>query len=438
MRLGKYHNPATENIKDIRCLAMSGNELWIGTLNGLFRYNTETAEVYEFPSEKLPHKAVYSIIRSENGTVYVGTYNGLCSIDENNDVRIINIPSDNKWKNIFVNVLFEDKGRQCIWIGTEGNLFCYDVQKQSAELVPYFADNSIKSLNYDSEKNLLIGTDNGLYIYSADGNTQRHYLHDSRNSNSIPNNIIWCITTDNKQNIWLGTDNGISFTDNNRQYTFIPVWELSNTNDGNMFYTILTDSRGRNWFGGTDGLLLTEKHKDTANSRWFKVGKKGSELSHNRIRHIFEDSSQNLWIATDGSIERYDERSRQFVHYTIMDSTHTCNSNWAYYISEDNDNNLWISSCLGGLFVVNKDKLKASESGICIADRNFSTDNGLKSMFVKQALIDKNGDAWVLMYNTKEIQRISRNNKRYITTRYVRRMTSFRNFLFAIRTVWYG
>lgn len=412
MRLGKYHNPATENIKDIRCLAMSGNELWIGTLNGLFRYNTKTAEVYEFPSEKLPHKAVYSIIRSENGTVYVGTYNGLCSIDENNDVRIINIPSDNKWKNIFVNVLFEDKDRQCIWIGTEGNLFCYDVQKQSAELVPYFADNSIKSLNYDSEKNLLIGTDNGLYIYSADGNTQRHYLHDSRNSNSIPNNIIWCITTDNKQNIWLGTDNGISFTDNNRQYTFIPVWELSNTNDGNMFYTILTDSRGRNWFGGTDGLLLTEKHKDTANSRWFKVGKKGSELSHNRIRHIFEDSSQNLWIATDGSIERYDEKSRQFVHYTIMDSTHTCNSNWAYYISEDNDNNLWISSCLGGLFVVNKDKLKASESGICIADRNFSTDNGLKSMFVKQALIDKNGDAWVLMYNTKEIQRISRNNKK--------------------------
>lgn len=131
---------------------MSGNELWIGTLNGLFRYNTETAEVYEFPSEKLSHKAVYSIIRSENGTVYVGTYNGLCSIDENNDVRIINIPSDNKWKNIFVNVLFEDKGRQCIWIGTEGNLFCYDVQKQSAELVPYFADNSIKSLNYDSER----------------------------------------------------------------------------------------------------------------------------------------------------------------------------------------------------------------------------------------------------------------------------------------------
>ena len=33
-------------------------------------------------------------------------------------------------------------------------------------------------------------------------------------------------------------------------------------------------------------------------------------------------------------------------------------------------------------------------------------------MFVKQALIDKNGDAWVLMYNTKEIQRISRNNKK--------------------------
>ena len=294
-RSGEYHKLATDKIKDIRCLALSGNELWVGTLNGLFRYNIATAEVYRFPSEMLPHKAIYSIIKSDNGTIYVGTYNGLCCIYENNDVKIINIPSDNKWKNIFVNVLFEDRKKQCIWIGTEGNLFCYDIQRQDTKLIPYFADNSIKSLNYDSERNLLIGTDNGLFIYSADGKTQRHYLHDSRNNNSIPNNIIWCITTDNEQNIWLGTDNGISFTDNNRQYTFIPVWELSNTNDGNMFYTIMTDSKGRNWFGGTDGLLLTEKHKDTANSRWFKVGKKGSELSHNRIRHIFEDSSQNLF-----------------------------------------------------------------------------------------------------------------------------------------------
>lgn len=403
---GTYYDHRQEKIKDIRCFTLSGNELWIGTLDGLFRYNIETKTAYEFPTDKLPHKTIYSIIKAEDGNMYVGTYNGLCKIDNFNNITYINIPTDRTWKNIFVNVLFEDKEKGIIWIGTEGNLFRHDINNGTTILIPYFTGNSIKSLSYDSEKNLLIGTDNGLYVYSSDGQTQKHYIHDSRNSQSISNNIIWCITTDKAQNIWLGTDNGISYTDNNNKYTFIPVWELSNTNDGNMFYTILKDSKGRYWFGGTDGLLQTEGTNSIEKSKWFKVGEKNSELSHNRIRHIFEDKSNDLWIATDGSIERYDDKSGKFVHYSIMDSTYTHNSNWAYYISEDNDNNLWISSCLGGIFVVNKNKLRKCSSGICIADKNYTTANGLKSMFVKQTVTDKNGNAWVVMYNTKEVQKI--------------------------------
>ena len=404
---GKYYRHNIDKIKDIRCITLTEDIMWIGTLNGLFTYNIKTRNIYEFPTRKLPHNAIYSIIKAHDGNIYVGTYNGLCKIDGNSNIEQINIPSNNKWKNIFVNVLLEDKEKHCIWIGTEGNLFCYNIKNKQTKLIPYFSDNSIKSLNYDSEKNLLIGTDNGLYIYSSDEKTQRHYIHDSRNNQSIPNNIIWCITTDKEKNIWLGTDNGISFTDNNKQYTFIPVWELSNTNDGNMFYTILADSKGRHWFGGTDGLLQTDQNNIKEKSKWFKVGQPGSGLSHNRIRHIFEDKTGDLWIATDGSIERYDEKTKQFVHYTIMDSTHTHNSNWAYYISEDNNNNLWVSSCLGGIFVINKEKLIKCSSGMCVAEKNFTTDDGLKSMFVKQAVTDKNGNVWIIMYNTKEVQKIN-------------------------------
>ncbi len=411
---GTYYDHRQEKIKDIRCFTLSGNELWIGTLDGLFRYNIETKTTYEFPTDKLPHKTIYSIIKAADGNMYVGTYNGLCKIDNSNNITSINIPTDRTWKNIFVNVLLENKEKGIIWIGTEGNLFRHDINNGTTILIPYFTGNSIKSLSYDSEKNLLIGTDNGLYVYSSDGQTQKHYIHDSRNSQSISNNIIWCITTDKAQNIWLGTDNGISYTDNSNKYTFIPVWELSNTNDGNMFYTILKDSKGRYWFGGTDGLLQTEGTNNIEKSRWFKVGEKNSELSHNRIRHIFEDKSNDLWIATDGSIERYDDKFGKFIHYSLMDSTYTHNSNWAYYISEDNDNNLWISSCLGGIFVVNKNKLRKCSSGICIADKNYTTANGLKSMFVKQTVTDKKGNAWVVMYNTKEIQKIdSENGKIY-------------------------
>lgn len=66
------------------------------------------------------------------------------------------------------------------------------------------------------------------------------------------------------------------------------------------------------------------------------MGDKTYPLSHNRIRHIYEDKEQQLWIATDGSINRYDYATRQFVHYNIVDSTGTYNTNWTYYMFEDN------------------------------------------------------------------------------------------------------
>lgn len=65
--------------------------------------------------------------------------------------------------------MLEDKERKCLWIGTEGELIC--LRYGRAESIPLFQDNSVKSLAFDVDRNLLIGTDNGLYIYNpATGN----------------------------------------------------------------------------------------------------------------------------------------------------------------------------------------------------------------------------------------------------------------------------
>ena len=130
-------------------------------------------------------------------------------------------------------------------------------------------------------------------------------------------------------------------------------------------------------------------------------------MSHNRIRHIYEDREQQLWIATDGSINRYDYKTHQFVHYNIVDSTGTNNTNWAYYLFEDTDGKLWIATCLGGIFVVDKQKLVQSSGGTYIAEQNYSTRNGLSGMFINQIVPDAEGNIWVLLYNSKGIDKIN-------------------------------
>ena len=387
---------------DVRCIVRQNDRLWLGTFSGLFRYDLKTEEIRRFTPQNslLPHQAVYSLLPASDSTLYIGTYNGLCRLNPHEErFERVAIDTPDTRKNLFVNALLEDTEDQCLWIGTEGELVRYDMASGETKKIESFRHNSVKSLAFDSEKNLLLGTDNGLYVFNKRTLKSAHLRHDSRNAASLPNNIVWSLFADANANVWIGTDNGIALAKNTRHYRFIPIWQLTDNGEGNRFYSILRDSKGCYWMGGTDGLLQLEHlDKPKPQGKWFKMNTP-YPLSHNRIRHIYEDSEKDLWIATDGSIERYDRRTGQFVHYFITDSTRTYNANWAYCLFEDKEQNLWISTCLGGLFCVSKQNLKNARSGYCIADKSYTSADGLKTMFINQIVQDKTGCIWMLLYN---------------------------------------
>ncbi len=400
-----YKNTDLKFPPDVRAMVLKNGILWIGSLDGLYRYNIKTKQI-ENLSEKensgLPHRTVYSIINTKDNDLYIGTYNGLCKyIPATDKFIIINLPANIKRNNQFVNSLLEDTARGCIWIGTEGALLKYTPGYNTVEEISFFHDNSIKSLETDSNNNLLLGTDNGLYVYSESTKDIQHVVHDSRNEKSLSNNIVWGIFADREKNIWLGTDYGISLSRYNKVFQIVPISQITGIGDGNRFHAIFRDSRNNFWFGGTNGLILSLSFTNNPeNSVWYRMGDRRYPISHNRIRHIYEDKEQNLWVATDGSINRYDYDKKQFIHYSIVDSTHTLNSNWAYHIFEDDKDHLWIATCLGGIFVVDKQKLiQSSPSANYVADYNYSTRNGLSGNFINQIVPDHKGNVWVLLYN---------------------------------------
>ena len=410
-RTDRYEQPATDFPTDVRTMALQGDTLWIGALNGLYTYQLQNRKLSPLGTKRngLPHNTIYSIIRTGDNQIYVGTYNGLCRyIASNGKFEKIPLPVNSSQSNLFVNSLLEDTGRQCIWIGTEGYLFQYFPSTGQMKQTEAFHNNSIKSLALDGNGYLLAGTDNGLYVYHNDVTPLQHIIHDSRNIQSLTNNIIWNIFADQEHNIWLGTDYGISLSRYNSALQFIPISQITGTGDGNQFYSLFRDSKGFYWFGGTNGLIrFTDPAGDKHNAIWYRMGDKTYPLSHNRIRHIYEDKEQQLWIATDGSINRYDYATRQFVHYNIVDSTGTYNTNWTYYMFEDNAGHLWISTCLGGIFVVDKHRLMQSASGQYVAEQNYSVHNGLSGMFINQIIPDNEGNVWVLLYNNKGIDKIN-------------------------------
>lgn len=405
-----YMEPETDFPTDVRALVRQRNKLWIGTLDGLFVYDLDSGKLRQFGRTDypgLPHDTIYSMILASDDTLYIGTYNGFCSYSAASDTfTAIPLPSQAQKANHFVNSLLEDTRRDCIWIGTEGNLFRYTPGANRMERIDAFRENSVKTLALDRDLNLLAGTDNGLYVYRTDG-TLQHTLHDSRSTLSLANNIIWSIFTDRDGNIWLGTDYGISLSRFNSDFQYVPISQITGTGEGNHFYSIFKDSRGNLWFGGTNGLIRFDGVYDRRREAvWYKMGSARYPLRHNRLRDIYEDRDGQLWIASDGSISRYDHPSEQFVHYNIVDSTGTHNSNWSYDMFEDGYGRLWIGTFLGGIFVVDKQKLIRSRTGYYVAEENYTTQNGLSGMFVNQLVPDHDGNVWVLLYNNGGINRI--------------------------------
>ncbi|HEY5592541.1 MAG TPA: two-component regulator propeller domain-containing protein [Paludibacter sp.] len=400
----QFEKNPVEFPSDVRSIALCGDILWIGTLNGLFQYHLKTKRLENISSHKnsgIPHQAIYSILQSQKKTLYVGTYNGLCYLNsKSSSFQKIELPVLFTKNNLLVNSLLEDTVRKCIWVGTEGYLFKYFPETKSVEQIRLFVGNSIKSLALDQNQNLLLGTDNGLYIYNSDKNLVKHVVHDSRYGKSLTNNIVWSVFVDRNKNAWFGTDYGVSLFKYNKTYRYVPISQITGIGDGNQLQVIYKDSQSNFWYGGTNGLIFTSA--DAKTCIWYKMDDAHFPISHNRIRCIYEDKDQNLWVATDGSLNRYNYQTHQFIHYNIVDSTRTRNANWAYSLFEDKKGRLWIATCLGGIFVVDKEKLIKSTAGFYIAEQNFYKTpeiTGLSDNFINRILPDLQDNVWALTYN---------------------------------------
>lgn len=415
-RTDRYEDVDVNFPTDIRTMVLLDGLLYLGTLNGLYTYHPKTHQLSAI-KKGLPHQTIYSLTYASDCHLYVGTYNGCCRyLPAEHRFESIPLPVTNGRSNMFVNSLLDDPSHRCVWIGTEGCLYKYTPSDGSTQVIDDFRNNSVKSLALDQYGQLLVGTDNGLYVY-REGFPLRHVVHDSRNAQSLANNIIWNIYADREQNIWLGTDYGISMSRHNHLLKFIPISQITGTGDGNRFYSMLRDARGNYWFGGTNGLIrfalsrerLSEGNVEEAvcDRAWYKMGDKTFPLSHNRVRHLYEDRDRQLWVTTDGGINRYDAKTHRFIAYNIVDSTHRYNANWAYGIFEDHSSRLWISTCLGGIFVVDKQKLMASSGKYYVAEKTYSVHNGLAGMFVNQMVADHRGNMWVLYYGSNVIEKIN-------------------------------
>ncbi len=391
-----YETPYTEweELGAIRSIALFDDCLWIGTRdNGLFSFDSDTRTLKKENLQGLNEKLIYAL-EPVGDKLFIGSYDALSYYDKTTRKREeIELTKENK---LIVYSLLWDHKRQCVWVGTEGELFKYDTHRRTAERVDKMPTSSYKKLAMDANGVILAGTNMGMYVYDPDTKTYSHIVHDTRNKQSLHDNVVNYIMCDHSGNIWIATDHGVSITHTTSDWNVVHLSEIVPTGEGNVFTALLVDSRGDYWMGGEDGLIHIKQKGRNEGVDWFKADDPLHPLKHNYIRMIYEDLDHDIWIATDGSIARYDITRNTFDFYALENPIGKKTSNWAYDIFEDAHGRLWVATYLGGLFVVDKKELLANgtQKPFTKFYKHLTDSNGLSDM-VYRMFPDDYGKMWL-------------------------------------------
>lgn len=425
-----YRHFAPHSFSHIRinALGFEGSMLYLAAGSGMLKFDTQqgiyaSAPAMESDGDKGRKKAVrelrvldmkgrkdafgndvYAILHTQKGLL-VGSLSGL----RLNQRQILLTPGAQP----LVNALAYDDKRHCYWIGTEGALYCADQALQNFSKIAALDGNSVKCLDEDQDGNLYIGTDNGLYRMAMN-NSLEHFVHDSRNEATIPNNIVWSCYVDKWQNVWIGTDHGLSRLSTHTYYRFTSLDKITFSGEGNCLHAILQTRSGDWWMGGTNGLIhyaegvrVQGAASEYQNVVWYKQNNPSAPLAHNRVRKIYEDKEGDVWICTDHGINLYQKSTGKLLNFIVYDKTGKYSTAWAYDILQDQKGRMWMASYQGGVFVLDKQRLLAAISlssattATCVADHHFSDKgkNALSGLHIGQLVLDGKGFVWASSYN---------------------------------------
>lgn len=112
-------------------------------------------------------------------------------------------------------------------------------------------------------------------------------------------------------------------------------------------------------------------------------------LSHNYIRDILQDKDGLIWIATEDGLNKFNGYTFQ-VYRNIADDSTSISDHPIIALAQDDDENIWIGTWGGGLFVYNKrqDNFKS------IKYRESQSD-GISSNLIDALWIDSQGRVWI-------------------------------------------
>ena len=365
------HIDIYDDIRNVNCLYVDQkDQLWVGTNdNGVVVIDRNRSSSSINTSGGLPSDSIRAIVRSSDDIYYIGTSDGLVTINSSKDLTIRDeIPELG-----YVSKLSADENGNVAAVNTEGRMAILRGGKIVAEL------NNGKKYSccfFTQTGTVLFGSSDG-YIneFSFDGSKLKNIRNVRCGDLTKLNNIY----TDESGIIWVCTDSGIGYIDEDNVFTMQKTKNFDHSVEnmiadyqGNLWFassrlgllrltrssvtdvfanTGLSESvvnttaiyKGLLYVGADDGLIIIDTKRNESIENELT-----SLLAGSRIRCMITDSSNTLWICTygEGLVSLSSSGDVTFYKNTVKDM-----GDRVRVCSELSDGSLAVSSSKGLFFI---------------------------------------------------------------------------------------
>ena len=344
-----------------RCCEDQQGNIWIGTFNGLNKYDRQTDKFTRYvrkeSSKSLSNSSIWGLYCDLQGTVWVGTYSG--GVNYFNPQKQIYHEHQASFKkgeglsSPIVGRMTED-GEGNLWICTEkGGINKYNPGTQTYQ---WFIDRNtpdnlgkgnVRAIYYDSVRQVMWAGVHLEGLYSLDLKTGRtaNYRYKKGSKNSIPSNLIEDILP-YRGRLILATNRGLGlfdpqtglceplFRDEELYWNTLSTLGLTLDHTGTLW--IINNNKGVCTYHFGTKKFATYKHKN-ANRH---------SISSNSINSIYEDSRHRLWFCTnENGLDLYRRETDDFENFDI--SGNGLASNIIYNICELSPDRLLVTTDKG-------------------------------------------------------------------------------------------
>lgn len=321
-------------------LCDSKNNIWIGTRKGLAVYNPTSRQVKQVNLSKDVTAAPFIYAIAEiNQEIWIGTESSKIHVitptykdtDDIPDLQHIRSMDIGLGKHVSIQNISADKFGN-IWLAFYGGGIGF-----ISHLPPFFK--TIQGTNAIIN-GIVSGTQNTMWLVTeGEGLLQLKTCESPSITNKLSNNLHedFLLTgfQDSNKNLWVGLKNqGVSFFQADTKQ-----WKPLNIDDPlREVRTIKEDRKGHIWLGINHGLVIY----DPKNKRIEKLNLHEPALGDYAPRALEEDADGNIWVGTYGQgIYVFSAKKKRIAHFT---SDNGLKSNSINHLFRDSRNNIWIAT----------------------------------------------------------------------------------------------